>query len=77
MIELFALACTLSRVSSSLAEKGAEGAAREIEIVKVFANQVERRVRHNFGLIDINDDELLKGLADFAFEQEKFGWDNL
>jgi len=77
MIDLFALACTISRVSSSLAEKGTDGAAREIEIVKVFANQVERRVRHNFGLIDINDDEMLKSIADHAFEQEKFSWDNV
>jgi alkylation response protein AidB-like acyl-CoA dehydrogenase len=77
MIDLFALACTISRVNSSLAEKGTEGAAREIEIVRVFANQVERRVRHNFGLIDINDDELLKSIADHAFEQERFSWDNI
>jgi acyl-CoA dehydrogenase family protein 9 len=77
MIDLFALGCTLSRVSSSLADKGAEGAAREIDLLKVFANQAERRVRHSFGLIDINDDELIKGLADHAFEQEKFSWDNI
>ena len=77
MIDLFGLACTLSRVSSSLAEKGTEGAAREIEILKVFANQTERRVRHNFGLIDINDDEMIKSLADHAFSQEKFSWDNI
>lgn len=77
MIDLFALACTISRVNSALAEKGAEGAAREVDILKIFANQTERRVRSNFGLIDINDDELLKGLADHAFEQEKFSWDNI
>jgi acyl-CoA dehydrogenase family member 9 len=77
MIDLFALACTISRVSSSVAEKGTEGAVRELDILKIFANQVDRRVRHNFGLIDINDDELIKGLADFAFEQEKFSWDNI
>ncbi len=77
MIDLFALACTISRVNSSLAEKGPEGAAREIEILKVFANQAERRVRHAFNLIDINDDELLKGLADHAFAVEKFSWDNI
>jgi acyl-CoA dehydrogenase family member 9 len=77
MIDLFALACTLSRVNSSLIDKGAEGAAREVDILKIFASQVERRVRHSFGLIDINDDELLKGLADHAFDQEKFSWDNI
>ena len=77
MIDLFALACTLSRVNSSLAEHGSEGAAREIDILKAFANQTERRVRSNFNLIDINDDELIKGLADHTFTQEKFTWDNI
>ncbi len=77
MIDLFVLACVLSRVNSALAEKGAEGAAKELDIVKVFAGQAERRVQHNFDLIDINDDELIKGLADHAFELGKFAWDNI
>lgn len=77
MIDLFVLACVLSRVNSALAERGAEGAQRELDILKVFANQVQRRVRHAFSLIDINDDELIKGVADYAFEQERFVWDNI
>jgi hypothetical protein len=64
-------------VNSSLAEKGMEGAAREVDILKVFANQAQRRVKHAFALIDINDDELIKGVADFAFENERFVWDNI
>ncbi len=77
MIDLFVLACVLSRVNSSIAEKGAEGAQREVEILKVFGNQVQRRVRHAFNLIDINDDELIKSVADHAFDQERFEWDNI
>jgi hypothetical protein len=34
-------------------------------------------VKSNFGKIDDNDDELIKGLAVHAFELERFGWDNL
>jgi hypothetical protein len=34
-------------------------------------------VKSNFGKIDNNDDELIKRLADHAFEHEGFSWDNL
>jgi acyl-CoA dehydrogenase family member 9 len=77
MIDLFVLACVLSRVDSSLKRVGVEKAAMEREILEVFAGQVGRRVKSNFGKIDDNDDELIKRLADDAFEREGFGWDNL
>jgi alkylation response protein AidB-like acyl-CoA dehydrogenase len=77
MVDLFVLACVLSRVDSSLKEKGAEAAAKEIEILQVFAGQVQHRVKRNFGKIDDNDDELVKSLADHAFAVEGFGWDSL
>ena len=75
MIDLFALACVLSRVSTSINEKGATGAEKEIEILKVFSGQVARRVRGNCGKIDENDDELIKSLADHALAAEKYSWD--
>jgi hypothetical protein len=56
---------------------GVEATGPEQEILEVFAGQVSRRVKSNFGKIDDNDDELIKRLADHAFEQERFGWDNL
>jgi len=75
VIDLFALAAVLSRVSHSLDEHGEEKAARELEIARVFARRVKWRVRSNLRRIDVNDDELVKGLADDAFEREGFGWD--
>jgi len=77
MIDLFALASVLSRVSSSIADKGLAEAARELEILAVFSGQVSRRVRGNFNKIDDNDDELIKSLSDHACQIGKFGWDNL
>ncbi len=77
IIDLFVLACTLSRVDAALKEKGRDKAARELEIVKVLASQVHRRVRSNFHQIDDNVDELMKSLADDAVEREGFGWDAL
>jgi acyl-CoA dehydrogenase family member 9 len=77
MIDLFVLACVLSRVDSAVKRLGVEGALAEREILDVLAGQVGRRVKSNFGKIDDNDDELIKRLADHAFEREAFGWDNL
>ena len=77
MIDLFALACVISRVTASIEEKGSEKAAKEKEILHVFAGQVRRRVKSNFGKIDENDDEQIISLADYALENEGFGWDNL
>jgi alkylation response protein AidB-like acyl-CoA dehydrogenase len=77
MIDLFALACVLSRASSSLQRNGAQAAAREIEIARILSGQVKHRVRHNFAAIDNNDDELLKSLASHALEAERFSWDTV
>jgi acyl-CoA dehydrogenase family protein 9 len=77
MIDLFVLACVISRVSASITEKGEKGAAKEMEVLEIFCGQASRRIKGNFNKIDNNDDELIKSLADHAFEAEKFSWDNL
>jgi hypothetical protein len=77
MIDLFVFACVISRVSDSLSERGTEKSIRELEILAIFSSQVLARVKSHFERIDDNDDELIKSLADFTFEHEKFMWDNL
>jgi acyl-CoA dehydrogenase family protein 9 len=77
MIDLFVLACVLSRVDASVRAQGQTGAAREIDILNAFAGQVRRRVRNTVAEIDDNQDELIKELADGAFESESFSWDTL
>ncbi len=77
MIDMFVLACVISRVSSAIAEKGEPGSVREREILDAFGWQVKRRVADNFSKIDDNDDEAIKSLADHAVEMEGFSWDNL
>jgi len=77
MIDLFVLACVISRVDSSIRATGAEKAKKELEIATVFARQAERRIKANVDEIDNNVDESIKSLADHAFEIEKFGWDTL
>lgn len=77
MIDLFVLACTLSRVNSSLLANGEEKARQEIQILEVLSEQARRRVQQNFELIDRNEDEPLKALADHAFNLEKYAWDTI
>jgi acyl-CoA dehydrogenase family member 9 len=77
MIDMFALACTLSRVDGSVREKGAAAARHEISILEVFAHEAKARIQANFNAIDDNRDELVKELADHAFQEERFSWDSL
>lgn len=77
MIDMYALACVMSRVTTSIQEKGEKGAKKEIAILDAFAVQVTRRVRQNFSMIDDNDDEFIKELADFAVEKEGYPYDTI
>jgi len=77
MIDLFVLACTMSRVSTEIQERGATSVTKELEILEVLSGQVRRRVRSHFARIDDNDDELIKSLADHALDAEGYSWDNL
>jgi alkylation response protein AidB-like acyl-CoA dehydrogenase len=77
MIDLFVLACVLSRVDAAVRSKGEEGAKSEQHILTTFAGQVRRRIKSTMAEIDDNEDESIKALADHAFELEKFAWDTL
>ncbi|HTM45688.1 MAG TPA: acyl-CoA dehydrogenase family protein [Polyangiaceae bacterium] len=77
MIDLFVLACVISRVNTSLQQKGAQEAAHEIEILQVFASQAQIRIQQNFDAVDDNEDEAIKSLANYAFETEKYPWDTI
>ena len=77
MIDLFVMAATISRVQASIDANGVDGAALEIDILKTFTRAARTRIKGNFRRIDSNDDELMKGLADDAFEAEEFRWDTI
>jgi acyl-CoA dehydrogenase family protein 9 len=77
MIDLFVMACTISRVQASIDANGVDGAATEIDILRTFTREAKVRIKRNFRRIDNNDDEMLKGLAEQAFEAEGFRWDTI
>ena len=75
LIDMFIFAAVLSRVTRSIEEKGEEGAAHEIEIARVVSGQVQGRVARNFRKIDDNHDQLIKNLAEHAYEVGGYPWD--
>jgi alkylation response protein AidB-like acyl-CoA dehydrogenase len=77
MIDLFVLACVISRVTAAIERLGVDQASEEIGIARVVAGQVRFRVRHCFRRIDDNDDEIIKSLAEAAYERGGYGWDVL
>lgn len=74
-IDLFAMFCTLSRVTQAIEEKGEEACELEIAIAESFAMRANRRIRGNFKAIDRNDDDLMKLIAEKAYETGGYGWD--
>jgi alkylation response protein AidB-like acyl-CoA dehydrogenase len=77
MIDLFVMAATISRVQASIEAKGVDASGKEIDILKTFTRAAKVRIKHNFRRIDTNDDEMLKSLAEDAFEAEGFRWDTI
>ena len=77
MVDMYSLACVISRVTTTIQEKGEAGAKNERLILDAFASQVSKRVDANLKKIDDNDDEEIKQLADFAVEKEGYPWDIL
>ena len=75
MIDLFALAAVLARVSTKIEDHGEASAATEREILRAFARQAKRRVAAKLAEIDENEDVLVKSLAKHVLEVGKYEWD--
>jgi acyl-CoA dehydrogenase family protein 9 len=74
-IDLFAMYCTLSRVTASIEENGAEKAQMEIAIAEAFFMHANRRIKGNFKSMDRNSDELMKLIADQTAELGGYPYD--
>ncbi len=74
-IDLYAMFCTLARVTQSIEEKGAEACALEIAMAESFFMKAHRRIESNFRSMDRNDDELMKMIADKTYELGGYPFD--
>jgi acyl-CoA dehydrogenase family member 9 len=75
LIDLFVASAVLSRASGSVEVAGEGRAAREIDMVRVFARAARSRNRGNLHRLEANDDELTVAIADEALARERFAWD--
>ena len=66
-IELYAIACVISRTSRAIDKRGEEGARREIDLATVFVAGAEKRLRETAHSFDANDDELRKAIASKSY----------
>lgn len=76
-IDLYAMMCTLSRVTSQIEVRGAEACEYEIALTANFFNRASKRIKSHFGSMDRNDDELMKYIAEKAYELGKPPFDIL
>ena len=75
VIDLYAMYCTLSRVTASIEEKGEEAVQMEIAIAEAFFMKANRRVKGNFKAMDRNEDELMKFIANHVYEIGTYPYD--
>lgn len=62
-IDLYAIACVISRTSRAIERRGEEGSRREIDLTSVFVASAKRRLAENIAAFEENDDELRKAIA--------------
>jgi alkylation response protein AidB-like acyl-CoA dehydrogenase len=75
LIDLFAFAAMLSRISGSLENHGEAAAAPERELLRAFAFGAERRVTACLDGIDGPADGSLAAVADAVIEAGKYPWE--
>jgi hypothetical protein len=77
MIDLFALAAVLARVSTRIEDHGEAAAERERELLRTFAAQARVRIDGALAGLDDPASRGLLALGDHAVEAGRYGWDNI
>ncbi len=77
LIDLFALAAILARVSTRIEDHGEAAAAQEREILRAFAKQAKRRIGVALEGIEENEDASVDALAGHVLEVGRYEWDNV
>jgi len=67
-MDLYALAAVLSRTTKFIEQRGEEGARREIDLTKGFAYLARERLEERLSKMEREEDELLKQVANKAYE---------
>jgi len=76
-IDIYAIACVISRTSRTLDRRGEEGAKRETDLTAMFVAMAQRRLSANVSSFERNDDEMRKVIADRAYVDGGYPFDVL
>jgi acyl-CoA dehydrogenase family protein 9 len=74
-IDLYAIACVISRTSRTLDRRGEEGAKREVDLTAMFVAMAHKRLTANVSAFERNDDEMRKVIADRAYVDGSYPFD--
>jgi alkylation response protein AidB-like acyl-CoA dehydrogenase len=75
MIDLFALAAVLARVSTLIEDHGEAAAAPERELLRAFALQARRRVRRSLAAVDAPDEAGTAAIGDRVLDAGRYAWE--
>jgi acyl-CoA dehydrogenase family member 9 len=74
-IDLYAIAAVITRTTRAIAQRGEEGARREIDLTSIFVAAAERRLAQVVAAVDKNDDELRKSVASKTYVDGGYPFD--
>ena len=74
-IQLYGIACCLSRTTRAIERRGEEGARREVDLTSIFVTAAEKRLAAAVAAFDKNDDELRKAVADKTYTDGGYPFD--
>jgi hypothetical protein len=77
LIDLFAYAAMLSRISGSIENHGEAAGRAERELLRAFAAGARRRVKESLEGIDTAEDAALQEVAEHVLATRKYPWDNV
>ena len=65
--DLVTLTACIARATKAIAKRGEEGSRREMDMLRIFASDAERRLAATVASFDQNEDELQKSVASRAY----------
>jgi acyl-CoA dehydrogenase family protein 9 len=74
-VDLYAIACCISRTTRTIERRGEEGARRELDLTSIFTTAAQKRLRQNISDFIQNDDELRKAVASRAYADRAYPFD--
>jgi acyl-CoA dehydrogenase family protein 9 len=74
-IDLYGIAATIARTTRCIERRGEEGARREVDLLTLYVNAAERRLRDQAAAFDKNDDELRKAVASKTYTDGGYSFD--